>query len=267
VESCLYEGRVVHRRFGSVAHAFSFPLCMVYLDLDELPRVFAGRWLWSTTRPALARFRRRDHLGDPAKPLDRCVRDLVERETGRRPEGPVRLLTQLRHAGYGFTPLSLYYCFERDAERLAAVVAEVTNTPWGERHRYVIGNGTAPGVSSGAAPRARNTLRSRQPKAFHVSPFLGMDLEYRFAVRTPGPRLGLRIANHEGSGACVFAASLALERREITGRSLARALARYPLMTWQGIAGIYWQALRLRRKGASFHPHPRHSEAHLELAS
>jgi DUF1365 family protein len=245
MESCLYEGVVRHRRFGPVPHAFRFPLCMVYLDLAELDTVFRGRWLWSTSRPALARFRREDHLGDPGVPLERAVRDLVAEHTGKRPGGPVRLLTQLRSAGYLFNPVSFFYCYE-DGGALAAVVADVSNTPWHERHRYVLP----------AEPAGAGRLDARVPKRFHVSPFLPMSLDHVFHVREPGERLALRIEDRERDGRRVFDAVLALRRREISGASLARALTRFPLMPLQVSAAIYWQAFRLHRKGAPFHPHP-----------
>lgn len=216
---------------------------MVYLDLDELADVFRGRWLWSVTRPAWSWFRRADHLGDPRRPLDACVRDLVEQHSGRRPLGPVRLLTNLRTAGYLMNPVSFYYCFGPDGEGVEAVVAEVTNTPWGERHCYVVeGRGGA--------------IRRETPKEFHVSPFMGMDLVYHWTLREPGRHLGLRIANRERDGTLLFDAVLALERREISGRSLARALLRYPLMTGRVATAIYGQALRLAWKRAPFFPHP-----------
>jgi uncharacterized protein len=248
VESCLYEGRVRHRRHRPVEHAFSLPLFMAYLDLAELPHVFRGRWLWSARRPAWAWLRRRDHLGDPALPLERCVRDLVEERTGRRPAGPVRLLTQLRTAGYGFNPVSFYYCFAADGCGLEAVVAEVTNTPWRERHCYVL----RPGAASGSAA----PLRASVPKALHVSPFMGMDVEHGFRVGIPGRRLSLAISNRDDSGEPLFDAVLTLVRREIDGRCLARTLLRYPLMPAVTMAAIYAQALRLRLAGAPFHPHP-----------
>ncbi|NIW24991.1 MAG: DUF1365 family protein, partial [Gammaproteobacteria bacterium] len=77
MNSAIYEGRVRHRRFSPAAHAFAYRLFMVYLDLSELDAVFSTRWLWSTNRRALARFRRMDHFGDPNVPLDQAVRDLV----------------------------------------------------------------------------------------------------------------------------------------------------------------------------------------------
>lgn len=239
MKSCLYEGRVHHRRWDEVEHAFRFPLFMIYLDLEELTTLFHGRWLWSTSRPALARFRREDHIGDPGVPLDTAVRDLVQERRGRRPRGPIRLLTHLRHFGYIFNPVSFYYCFESDGRTLEALVAAVTNTPWQDRHCYVIG---------GDGERGR--------KEFHVSPFQGMDAFYRWRIFEPGDSLRLGIESHRRDGARLFDATLAMRRVEISGRSLVRALLRYPLMTVQVSAGIYWQAWRLHRKGAPRFPHP-----------
>ncbi len=248
MKSALYRGRVRHQRLGPVPHAFEVPLFMVYLDLAELPTVFAGRWLWSTRRRAFARFDRRDHLGDPNRPLDETVRDLVESQTGRRPLGPIRLLTQLRYGGYVFNPVSFYFCFD-GVGGLEAVVADVTNTPWNERHCYVLerSRGTTSALTDWAA------------KEFHVSPFFGMELDYRFDFDGPGDRLHARIESHAHRGGRVFAAELELARREITTRSLALALARDPLPTARLTAAIYWQALRLWVAGVPFHPHPQRS--------
>lgn len=251
--SCLYEGRVFHRRSRPVAHAFAMPLQMLYLDLAELDRVFRGRWLWSTSRVALARFRREDHLGDPRVPLDRAVRDLVEERSGRRPDGPIRVLTHLRYAGFVINPVSFHYCFAANGRDLAAIVADVTNTPWNERHSYVVPVG-----------RPARRLRFETRKQLHVSPFHAMELDYRFQFVAPGASLAVRIETLDGDATPLFDAVLALRRREISGASLARALGRNPLMTARVAAGIYWQALRLHRKGASYHSHPRAREGRLE---
>ncbi len=259
MHSCLYEGRVRHRRRRPIEHAFEFPLFMLYLDLSELPELFRGRWFWSDERPTFAWFRRRDHLGDPARPLDACVRELVEERTGRRPSGPIRLLTHLRYGGIAMNPVSFFYCFDSEGEGLEAVVAEVNNTPWGERHCYVFPTG--PSVHRGGS------IRARASKEFHVSPFMSMEQSYRWQFCQPGDRLEVSVANFERNDESIFDAALALERREISGRSLARAIWRFPFMTAQVIAGIYWQALRLYLKGAPFFDHPRERKIALEANS
>jgi hypothetical protein len=246
MESALYEGDVWHRRTAPPEHAFSRRLFMVYLDLGELDRVFARRWLWGVERRALASFRRADHLGDPRQPLADAVRDLVEARSGRRPRGALRLLTHLRYAGYVFNPVSFHYCFAPSGE-LEAVVGDITNTPWNERHCYVFARESAEPVCG--------ALSTHVAKRFHVSPYLPMEHDYRFSFEPPGDALAVRVENFS-RGERVFEARLALRRREIDGVSLARALARYPLMSAQVIASIYWQAFRLRRKGAREYPHP-----------
>eukprot|EP00913_Durusdinium_trenchii_P008880 g8346.t1 len=233
MHSCLYEGRVAHRRFEPVEHAFDYSLFLLYLDLSELDNVFRRRWFWSTRRPALARFRRDDHLGDPEVPLDVAVRDLVESETGDRPQGPVRLLTHLRYFGYIMNPVSFYYCFDAADGEVKAVVAEVTNTPWNERHCYVL-----------PTPIDRPFATTKE---FHVSPFMGMEMEYHWRLSAPGEQLSVQMENHEENRR-LFSAALSMRRRPLTASHLARVLLRHPLMTFKVAAGIYWQALRLKLK-------------------
>ena len=247
MESCIYEGRVKHSRTTPVLHRFRYRVFMMYLDLTELPTVFSGRWLWSARRWALARFRRSDHIGPESQPLDQSIRDLVEAETGMRPEGPVRLLTNLSYFGFCFNPVSYYYCFDEDGETVAATVAEVTNTPWGERDTYVL--------PTRAATRRGNTRWFRDKKKMHVSPFMPMDMEYDWCFTNPCERLTVYMANsHEGKR--VFDASLMLTRTEISSASLARVLVTFPFMSLKIIAAIHWEAFRLWTKGVPVHAHP-----------
>lgn len=244
MQSCIYAGSVRHRRFAPVANEFRYSIFMMYLDLGELGRLFDPFWFWSARRPALAWFRRADHYGDPARPLDECIRDLVEQQTGERPTGPIRLLTHLRYFGYCFNPVSFYYCLD-DEGKVRDVVMEVNNTPWGETHCYVL-----PRDPAGDGP-----LRFEFDKAFHVSPFLPMDMRYRSSLTAPGGNLLVGIENWR-EGNKVFDAHLALRRQPITHAALARQLVMDPLVTLRVISLIMWQAARLWVKRAPYHAHP-----------
>ena len=246
--SCLYTGHIRHRRFGPRRNDFRYRIFLTYLDLAELPQLFDRRWFWSARRPALAWFRRSDFLGDPSVPLDAAVRDRIEAETGLRPRGPIRLLTHIRQFGYNFNPVSLYYVFDESDTELETVVAEITNTPWDERHAYVLRVADAERVGA-------KVMRWQFDKRFHVSPFMPMDMRYDWRFSEPGDTLSVHMENLK-DGQVQFDATLTLRREPITSTTLARALAAFPLITFKVSALIYWQALRLLLKRTPFFTHP-----------
>jgi uncharacterized protein len=239
LHSAVYEGVVRHHRKGPRAHLFNYRMAQLYIDLDELDQLFSDRWLWSVNRRNLAQFKRSDYLGPVQMPLAQAVRDRAEAELGVRPVGPIRVLTHLRYAGIIFNPVTFYYCFEADGQTLVCVVAEITNTPWRERHTYVV-----PAIGAQFAKR------------FHVSPFIGMDRGYDWRFTVPGDQLHVHMGVSH-AGASEFDATLTLQRRALNARSLWRVLWRYPLMTLQVVAAIHWQALRLWLKGTPVHDHPK----------
>ena len=240
-ESAIYVGRLTHARRGPRRHAFGYRVYLLYLDLDELPALLASPGPLRAGRLGLLCFDRRDYLGG-AGDLAEAARDRVQAALGFRPAGPVRLLTHARSLGYVFNPVSFYYCFAADGRSLEAIVGEITNTPWGERHAYVVPAGPDGAVQAFA-------------KEFHVSPFLGMDQRYRWTFGVPGEELRVEMRNEEADRE-VFCAVLALHRRVWSAGALWRVALTLPLMAWKVHAAIYWQALLLWVKRTPFHPHP-----------
>lgn len=238
--SALYQGTVRHRRFAEHRRDFEHGVAMAYIDLDELPTLLGGQLV--RNGPGLVRFRRSDYFGEGD--LATAVRERVEAETGIRVDGPVRVLTHLRTFGHCFNPVSFYYCFDRD-ERVQALLAEVTNTPWGERHAYVLTRGDREG----------RVLAGESDKQLHVSPFFGMDQRYAWRVAEPAETLSVHIENNE-AGSKAFDATLSLERTELTPGAMRKALRRYPAATLRVQALIYAHAVAIRAAGVRTRPHP-----------
>jgi DUF1365 family protein len=241
--SAIYEGWVAHRRTSPVEHSFRYRMFIPLFDLDELPGLLDAMPLWSARGRAPARFRRGDYLGDESVPLAEAARDLVESATGSRPGGPVKLLANPRNLGYEMTPVAFDYLYGSEPGALVeAMIAAVTNTPWGEHHSYVLGAG-------------EDGLRGDFEKRMHVSPFMPMEQAYEWSATEPGARLGVTIRNVE-RGTTVFEAAIGLERREMTPRRMRSLLFRYPPMTLATAARIYANAVRLKVKGAPYFAHP-----------
>jgi DUF1365 family protein len=237
---------------------FQYRIFFMFLDFAELPALFDIHPMWSYERFNIACFRRRDHFGDPLVPLDQAVSDLVQKRLGSRPDGPIRLLTHLRYYGHCFNPASFYYCYDSADTRVETIIVEIHNTPWNERYCYVFG-------AEQNEHTVQNWRRHQFEKEFHVSPFIDIDIHYDWRFREPDDSLRVHMIDYENSEK-LFDASLALQRRAITRRSLTRVLIQYPVMTAKVVTMIYWQALRLVIKRTPFFSHPKKREPHREGA-
>ncbi|MEZ7943484.1 MAG: DUF1365 domain-containing protein, partial [Halioglobus sp.] len=244
MKSRIYQGILRHRRAAPERHEFQYKVIMPYLCLDELPHIFAKTPFWSATGRALAQFRRSDFLGDPALPLQDEVRRRIREETGAEQVGPIYLLANLCYFGFVMNPIGCYYCFNEDETRLEYVVAEVNNTPWNERHSYVL-----------EGPEQGRWLRTMFDKQLHVSPFNPMNMRYRWRSNTPDRRLVLHMENLLEDEK-VFDATLSLSAQPMSAGNLNKLLFRYPLMSVKVALAIYWQALRLYIKGMPVYTHP-----------
>ncbi len=252
VKSAIYSGVVSHRRFSPQKHGFQYRVFMVYLNLGEIDEFLSlSRW-WSRSRWGIARFRREDFHGDPDIDLDESVRRTIEERVGERPLGDICMLANFRYFGFNMNPIVTYYCFDKTGDSLQYIVAEVNNTPWNEKHAYVIPCGSHV-ESNGEGNCDGNNVRQDAvfDKAFTVSPFNHLDMTYRWASTTPGDRLALHIDSLQGNEK-ITDATLRLHREEATNASLSRILVRFPFMTVKVMSAIYWQALRLALKGVPF---------------
>ncbi|TBU96320.1 DUF1365 domain-containing protein [Phytopseudomonas dryadis] len=237
MNSALYSGWVQHRRFSPRAHQFRYRMGLLYLDLDELEQVLALSPLSGHGRWAAFSLRERDFLPQFTRAgcrLIDAVRQRVEDALGQRPAGAICLLAQPRSWGLAFNPASFFYCHDAQG-RLQAILVEVSNTPWRQRYHYVLPVDGDGHQHVGVA------------KAFHVSPFLPLDLEYRMSFSPVGDRLGIHMADWRGAEK-LFDASLSLQRQPLHRRGLHRYLLSFPWMTGKTLAAIYWQALRLSLK-------------------
>ncbi len=244
LSSAIYSGWVEHTRHQPRNHYFKYPVFMMYLDLDEIDQVFAKSAFWSlSSRFAPASFNRDDYLGDPKVPLKKAVQDCIYEQTGESFRGSVRLLTNVRYFSYLINPISCYYCFDK-TQGLKYVIAEVTNTPWGERVNYVL-----------KLEGGNNQLMCEFQKEMHVSPFNPMNMTYRWHSNTPNKKVYVNLDVLK-EGSVVMEANVSLAREEISASSLNKILIRFPLMTVKVAIGIHWQALKLLIKRVPVFKHP-----------
>lgn len=247
MKSGIYEGMVTHQRFTPLRHLFSYKIFMMYLDLDELNFAFDSHWLWSINKFNLASFYRKDHIGDPKIPLKDEIKRLVEEASGYKVKGPIRLLTHLRFWGYCFNPISIYYIYDAQGIHVESMVLEVSNTPWGERHCYIL----TPDMNTGSFDEQIFFLE----KKLHVSPLMAMDYHYdcKFIIKPHSLFVKMDCLQQKNRD---FSASLNLHRQEINSRNLALILWKFPFMTAKVIFLIYYQAMLTWIKGAKFYTHP-----------
>lgn len=241
--SALYLGRVMHRRLRPRVHALRYRIFSLLLDIDELDALAKRLRLFSLRRLGLASFRRED-VGDRSGDLRGFVTHLVEEAGLAFSPGRIRVLTMPRILGFAFNPLTTWF-IDDEAGTLRAILYEVNNT-FGERHHYLL-----PVTGEGA-------VRQSCAKAFHVSPFIAMDMDYRFRVLPPGERLMIGIEVSDVQGVLLGAVQTA-ERRELTDAALLRAAISLPFVTAKVVAAILWEALLLWLKRVPVVPHPRKS--------
>ncbi|MCE9679484.1 DUF1365 domain-containing protein [Shewanella sp. AS1] len=236
--SGIYAGQVRHRRFGAVPHAFSYRLYMMAIDPDELPKLIKRSWVFGTSWFNPIRFNEKDYLrGEPYGLKQRIAQKVRELGGEWHDSGRVLLLAQCRCMGIYFSPINFYYCYD-DKQVCRYMLAEVSNTPWNERHYYLL------------AMEGEMKVK----KAFHVSPFMEMEMTYHWRLSPPSNKAMVHIENHRDEK--LFDATLVLSKQAISAKSLTALWLKTPAMTVKMMLGIYWQALKLFIKRVPFVAHP-----------
>jgi DUF1365 family protein len=246
IKSYIYSGKIQHRRYSPFQHFFTYPLFLAYIDLDTISSTLKRSWFWNIDKPAIISFNRSDYHGEKNKKLSLSVRETIFEKTGNMPSGPIRLLTHLRYFGYCFNPVSFYYCFDKEDKNLEYILAEVTNTPWKERFAYVIDK---------KSKKNNIAFDTEFKKQFHVSPFWGMDHNYKWIFSPPEEKLFVNMKNYR-KGLKVFDATLNLNRTPFSKMSLLKQIFRFPFITIIVVMRIHLHAAILWFRRAPFFIHP-----------
>ena len=244
----IFKGTIRHRRFFPFLQNFKYNTFMSFFDISEIENLFTKSIFWNVNKPAIVSYYRSDYHGDPSISLDQAIRRTVLEKQNINLDGPIKILTHLRYFGYCFNPVSFYYCYEKDGKNLKMIVAEVTNTPWNERHCYFI------------TSKKNKSFRQNLKKEFHVSPFWDMGHDYDWYFSDVSESLSVNMINYKHKNK-VFDATLTLNtRKKLTKLNLFKTAIRFPLITFIVFLRIHFQAFKLWIKGATFYNHPRYNE-------
>ncbi|NKF49820.1 DUF1365 domain-containing protein [Shewanella sp. WXL01] len=274
----IYRGSVMHRRFAPSVHQFNYPFAMLVIDLDELNNLSELSASFSSSGFAPIRFNCNDYLNQLDKQFDEelaivksedsasalksrvisVVKRLAEQHStqlscfSQEPQASqgvqapqteafdpdcidkVLFAGQMRHFGFYFSPVNFYFCYQDGQARV--MLAEVSNTPWNERHCYLVELSTT----------------QMTDKDFLVSPFMGLDMQYRWRVLPPENKFSVSISNLDSGRQRLFEANMALKQQPFSKANLRSFAWRFPLMTFGIVARIYWQAFKIWRKKIPF---------------
>ncbi|NDA47187.1 MAG: DUF1365 domain-containing protein [Alphaproteobacteria bacterium] len=241
----LYRGWVMHARMKPFVHRFTYRVFSLFIDIDMLDKANTQSAIFSVGHFNLLSFYPSDHGDRDGSSLRAHAERLLKQAGLTDMPARIKLLCYPRLLGFGFNPLSIYYCLD-DEDHIAALIYEVRNT-FGDIHSYVIPV-RAQHVS------AADEIRQECDKAFYVSPFLDMTMRYRFRLQPPGSHLRLRILELD-TGGPILSATFSGERLPLNLWTSFLCFVAIPLLSVKVVLAIHWEALRLWFKGAKYYAH------------
>lgn len=257
LNSAIYDGQIRHRRFAPRENKFTYQLHMLALDVDEVAfdgknnLIAQGPFGYAWFYPM--RFCEKDYVKGDLLPLRTRIENKVRALGHEHNVDKIIMLVQVRCFGFYFSPANFYFCYDNNGE-CDVMLAEVSNTPWNQRHYYLV--------------NLQKSAEKITRKNFHVSPFMKLAMSYHWRIQPPSkghdnllvhidnqPNLDnvndLNL-NNKNKRKKFFDVTLTLKRREITAKNLFFLWIKMPVMTMKIVGGIYWQALKLFIKRIPF---------------
>ena len=233
--SCIYNGKVIHKRFKPKIHFFKYKVFSLYLDLNEINQIVKNIFFFSYNKFNLISFYNKDHGPRDGTSLIDWVKLNLKSVGISEIDIKVRILCYPRIFGYVFNPLSVFFIYNKNSD-LISILYEVKNT-FGEQHTYVF-----------KIDNENNLIQNNCTKKFHVSPFIEMDCNYFFRILKPGDKLSVIIDQYDQVGKILYASQDG-KKANLTGKELIKSYLKHPLMTFKIISAIHFEAFKLWIKG------------------
>ena len=238
INSCIYSGNVIHKRFKPKEHFFKYKVFSLFIDLSELNELNDKLKFFSLNKFNLISFYEKDHGERDGTSLFDWVKKNLSTNEISTDNIKVKLLCYPRILGYVFNPLSIFFIYDKN-ENLISILYEVKNT-FDEQHTYVF------------KVKGQNKLiQNNCSKKFHVSPFIEMDCNYFFKILNPDQKLSIVIDQYDQEGKILFASQDGV-RSDLTSKNLMNSYLKHPLMTFKIISAIHFEAFKLWIKGIKF---------------
>lgn len=260
LNNALVKGWVRHRRYKPKKHQFEYNMTWTLLDLDKVEEQFKESEFWSIERANIISYRQADfHQSDndknyrrtPPEVTKQNITHSIKKEKGKDFNGRIFMMAHLRNYGYNFNSVCFYYCYDQ-SDNLQFIVSEITNTPWGERHSYIFD------CEADNSSNRRSLKQFKFNKEFHVSPFITMDMHYRWTFMVAPDSLRVHMVIYSAEGEKYFDTTFTAKLLPLNKKAMRDYAFKHALQPQKMSFLIYWQALKLWLKRFKVYDHPKH---------